>query len=369
MHLKLMAFSLLLLCFSVVAARAQNAAATQLSWTDARTLTVEGKGWTETKGSYDRLPARAETVVRPQIWNLAQNSSGISIRFVTDSPEISARWALKNKAFSLLNMVATSFSGVDLYVKENGRWRWAGAGRGDKFPSIEAKIIGNMSWRPREYRLYLPLYNGVETVEIGLPENASISKAAPVSADVKPLVFYGTSIVQGASASRAGLSYPAILSRRLDLPIINLGFSGNCKMEPEVADLLAELDPRVYFIDCLPNLSSGEEVAEKTPPLIEKLRRARPATPIVLVENIVYPDTFLEERKRAVVEAKNSAFRKVYQNLQRAGVKNIYYIPAADLLGADGEATVDGIHPTDVGFERMANAFEPVLKRILQRKK
>lgn len=341
----------------------------KLRWHDARNLTVEGRGWTETKDFYDRLPAKAEGVVRPQIWNLARSSSGISVRFVTDAPEISARWKLKNQAFSLLNMVATSFSGVDLYVKENGAWRWAGAGRGDKFPVIEAKIIGNMTPKKREFMLYLPLYNGVESVEIGTPENVVLEKAAPFPVATKPIVFYGTSIVQGASASRAGLTYPAILSRRLNQPIINLGFSGNCKMEAEVAALLAELDPRVYFIDCLPNLSSGEEVAEKTPKLIEILRRARPVTPIILVENIIYPDTFLEEKKREIVEAKNAALKKVYADLRRRKTKNIYYIPAEKLIGTDGEGTIDGIHPTDVGFERMANSFEPVLRKILGRAK
>lgn len=351
----------LLFCSLIVSA--QNAV--NLRWHDARELTVEGKGWTDTKDFYDRLPAKAEAVVRPQIWNLARSSSGISVRFVTDAAEISARWKLKNQAFSLLNMVATSFSGVDLYVRENGAWRWAGAGRGDKFPTIEAKIIGNMTPKKREFMLYLPLYNGVESVEIGLPENASIEKAAPFPAAAKPIVFYGTSIVQGASASRAGLTYPAILSRRLNQPIINLGFSGNCKMEPEVGALLAELDPTVYFIDCLPNLSSGEEVAEKTPKLIEILRRARPAVPIILVENIIYPDTFLEQKKREIVTAKNAALKKVYEDLRRQKAKNLYYIPAQNLLGTDGEATIDGIHPTDVGFERMANAFEPVLRKIL----
>ena len=358
---------LILGCF-LTAVVGQNSPTQNLRWHDARALTVEGRGWSETKGFYDRLPSKSEGVVRPPIWNLSQNSSGISVRFLTDSPEIWVRWKLKNQGLSLPNMVSAAHSGVDLYVRETGGWRWAANARPDKFPVSEAKMIANMSRRQRELMLYLPLYNGTEAVEIGLPENVAIDKAAPFPAGTKPIVFYGTSIVQGASASRPGISYPAILSRRLGQPIVNLGFSGNCKMEPEVAALLAELDPSVYFIDCLPNLAGGEEVAEKTPRLIETLRRARPTTPIVLVENIIYPDTFLEERKRGIVDAKNRALEKVFLNLKKTGAKNIYYIPARNLLGSDHEGTIDGVHPTDVGFERMANSFEPVLRKLMRRR-
>lgn len=344
----------------------QTAPLTNLKWHDARDFTIEGKGWTETKSFYDRLPAKAESVVRPPVWSLAQNSSGLRVRFITDSPEVSVRWKLRNQLLSLPNMAAMSVSGVDLYVRDNDKWRWTGVGRPDKNPVNEVKVIGNMARRSREYMLYLPLYNGVESVELGLPENVSISRTAPFPADVKPMVFYGTSIVQGASASRAGLAYPAILSRRLNRPFINLGFSGNCRMEPEMAALLAELDPSVYFIDCLPNIATGEDVGQKTPNLVQTLRRAHPLTPIVLVENILYPDIFIEDKKRATMDSKNAALRKVYNNLRQAGIKNLYYIPAANLIGADGEGTIDGVHPTDTGFERMAAAFEPVLRKILK---
>jgi lysophospholipase L1-like esterase len=342
-----------------------SAGAQKLRWHDARTLPITGKGWTETNGVYDRLPAKAESAVRKAVWDLSRNSAGIAVHFVTDSPEISVRWKLTVRALALPNMAAASYSGVDLYVKDAGGWRWAGAGRADKLPLNEARILGDLSPRKRDFMLYLPLYNGVETVEIGLAENASLSSSEPFPAGAKPIVFYGTSIVQGASASRPGLAYPAMLSRRLNQPALNLGFSGNCKMEPEIAALLAELDPSVYFIDCLPNLST-EEVAAKAPDFLKTLRRARPGVPIVLVENIIYPDSVFVAKKRAEIQSKNAALKRVYQNLLRAGARNLHYIRADNLLGTDGEATIDGVHPTDVGFERMANAFEPILRRILR---
>ena len=354
------------LCALVICASSQSKDANQLQWHDIRDFTIEGKGWTETKSFYDRLPAKAENVVRPPVWNLAQNSAGISARFITDSPEISVRWKLRSAGLSLSNMPAMSVSGVDLYVKDNGKWRWAGVGKSEKFPVNEQKIIGNMTRQKREFMLYLPLYNGVESVEIGILPNTSISKAEPFPQNVKPILFYGTSIVQGASAARAGMAYPAILSRKLNLPVINLGFSGNCKMEPELAELIGEIDAGVYFIDCLPNLSNGEEVEAKAPKFIEILRRKRPNTPIILVENIQYPDVFIEERKRQIFESKNKGLQNVYKNLLKSGTKRIYYIPSLNLIGDDGEATIDGVHPTDLGFMRMANIFEPVLRRALK---
>jgi hypothetical protein len=360
---------LLIFVLFAAPASAQNPAseaAPALKWHDLRDFTIEGKGWTETADFYDRLPAKAEKTVRPEVWKLSLNSAGISARFTTDADSITVRWKLRSPNLALANMTATAVSGVDLYVRENGKWLWAASGKADKSSINEQKIIGNMRREMREFMLYLPLYNGVRSVEIGVPENASISAAPARPKTIKPIVFYGTSIVQGASASRAGIAYPSILSRKLNRPFVNLGFSGNCKMEPELAELLTELDPAVYVIDCLPNLSSGKEVEEKTPVFLEILRRKRPKTPIILVENIRYPDVFIEERKNRIYTEKNAAFKRVYRRLIASGAKNIYYVPQQNLIGTDGEATIDGVHPTDLGFFRLSAALEPYLRKALR---
>jgi hypothetical protein len=341
---------------------------TKLKWYDARDFRVEGKGWSDVANFYDRLPAKAEKSVRAEIWRLAQNSAGISIGFIANAESISVRWKLRAANLALPNMTATAVSGVDLYVKENGKWLWAGVGKPDKSSVNEQKVISNMARKNREYKLYLPLYNGVDSVEIGLPETATVSAATfNQKRSLKPVVFYGTSIVQGASASRAGMAYPAILERKLNRSVINLGFSGNCKMENEVAELLAEIDAAAFFIDCLPNLADGPEVEEKTPKLIEILRRRRLQTPIILVENIKYPDVFIEERKSKIYQEKNVALRRVYNRFVSSKTKNIFYISSENLIGEDSEATIDGVHPTDLGFMRMVSIFEPLLKKILNK--
>lgn len=357
--------------FLISVAGAQQTASAQpvLRWHDAKDFGIEGKGWTDTKNFYDRLPAKAETIVRQPIWKLSQHSAGMSVRFVTDADAIYARWKLRLPALALAHMAASGVSGVDLYVKENGAWRWIGIGEAEKSSINEYKLISNIAAEKREYQLYLPLYNGVESLEIGLPEKSIIEKAAPHPIErAKPMVFYGTSIVQGAVASRPGMAYPSILGRRLARPVVNLGFSGNGRMEPETAELVAEIDAAIYVVDCLPNLSTGAEVAERTPKLIEILRKKRPLTPIVLIENLNYPNAAFERIKGQKYRDKNEALRRVYQNLIKSGVKNIYYVRGENLIGADGEATVDGIHPTDLGFTRIADALEPILKKVLRNK-
>jgi lysophospholipase L1-like esterase len=212
--------------------------------------------------------------------------------------------------------------------------------------------------------LYLPLYNGVQSVQIGLAPEAQLFKAPPYPPEkAQPICFYGTSITQGGCAARPGMAYPALLGRWLDRPTINLGFSGNGQMDLEMGQLMAELDPSVYVIDCLPNLDAAR-VTERTEPLVEALRTARPETPIVLVENITYQNAVLVPGSRQGYTAKNAALRAAYERLLARGVQHLHYVPGDKLLGEDGEATVDGTHPTDVGFLRIAEALEPVLRSL-----
>jgi hypothetical protein len=263
------------------------------------------------------------------------------------------------------HMPASGVSGLDLYVKAGDKWQWLGGGRPDKSPTDEKRLVGNMEPGRREYLLYLPLYNGVEALEIGVPQEAKLEPATRRPDGLKPIVFYGTSIVQGGCASRPGMAYPAILSRRLGREQINLGFSGSAWSEPEVAQLLAELDPAVYVLDPLPNMKE-EWVAPRIEQLVRTLRGAHPTTPIVLVENIAYPDgDFVEPRRERYARA-NARLHETYGRLRRGGDKKLIYVSAKGLLGADTEGPVDGTHPTDLGFLRMADVIEPALRRALK---
>lgn len=330
-------------------------------WFDAREWGVEGKGWEETEAYFDRLPARARGVVRDAVWNLSRHSAGMCFQFESDAPEIRARWKVSSSSLAMVHMPATGASGLDLYAETgDGTLRWVAVGRPTGTEN-EAVLASGLLPGRRAYRVYLPLYNRTEWVQVGVPAGAHFQPVAPRRQP--PIAFYGTSIVHGGCASRPGMAHPAILGRRLNCPVLNLGFSGNGQMEPEVAEFLAELDPRVYVVDCLPNMQA-ELVAARTEPLVRILRKARPRTPIVLVEDRTYANALLIPANRARNEASRAALRKAYQRLVDDGVTGLHYLPGENLLGDDGEATVDGSHPTDLGFARMADAMEPLLRRL-----
>jgi hypothetical protein len=334
-------------------------------WFDLRQLNVEGRGWNDTRDFYDRLPARAEKVVRKPVWDLSRNSAGLCARFVTDATTLRARWALTDPWLYLPNMTAIGKSGLDLYVKMETGWRWLAVGTPEKQTNNVA-LVKDLLPGKREYLLYLPLLNGTKFVELGLPQGAVLEKAGPWGpGERKPIVFYGTSIVQGISASRPGMVHCAILGRRFNWPTLNLGFSGNGKMEPEMADLLAELDPSVYVLDCLPNMVA-DEITGRVEPCVRKLRAAHPDTPIVLAEDRTMQDSYLITGRMEYYHLKDrAALKAAFDRLQKAGFTHLYYIPGEHLLGDDGEATVDSSHPTDLGFARQSEVFAQVLAPLL----
>jgi len=348
------------------AADAPTAVNDAIAWHDVREWGVEGKGWSDTARYFDRLPARAESRVRAAVWNLSRHSAGMLVRFRTDAPALHARYSLLSGSLAMPHMPATGVSGLDLYARdEQGRDRWLAVARPDAQQMnlvLAADIDALPNSNLRLYTVYLPLYNGTESLEIGVPAGCRFEPVAPRTD--KPLVFYGTSIMHGACASRPGMSITGILGRRLDRPVINLGFSGNGRMEAEVGELLAELDPSVYVIDCLPNMT-GSEVAERAEPLVRQLRAARPECPILLVEDRTYTYAPFRRSARDRHTSSRAALKNAYQKLVDAGCGRLYYLTGDPLLGDDGEAATDGSHPSDLGMMRYADAYEKVLREIL----
>jgi lysophospholipase L1-like esterase len=239
-------------------------------------------------------------------------------------------------------MPATGVSGLDLYARHGTEWVFIANGRPQ--PDWTTVVLaGGQPSELTEYMLYLPLYHQATRVLIGISPTARLAPTVPRGS--RPILFYGTSITQGGCASRPGMAYPAMLGRLLDREVINLGFSGAGKMEPDMADLLAELDPAAYVLDCLPNMTA-EMVAERVGPFVHRLRAARPHTPILLMEHPINPKS----------NAGNVALRKVFAALQAEGVRDVHLLSGESLLAGRENATVDGVHPTDLGFYRMAEA-------------
>ncbi len=327
---------------------------THLTWYDAMTLGVEGKGWKNTASFFDRLPVNAKGLVTDAVWDLSHCSSGMSVRFGTDAKTVTVTWTLTSPDLAMPHMPATGVSGIDLYARgDDGVLRYCNTGR----PTDTVNTVTFKLCNGNEYVLYLPLYNGVKELKIGTPAGYSITPAEPEPLS-KAVVFYGTSITQGGCASRPGMAATTIVGRKLDVPVINLGFSGSGKMELSMAEMLSELDPAVYVLDCLWNMKP-ELVSERVGPFIHKLRESRPDTPIILVE---------DSNIRNLPTKKGKILYGIYEKLKQEGDNNLYFLSNKDMLGEDREATVDGVHLTDLGNYRQADTFIKCLEPILNKK-
>jgi hypothetical protein len=336
-----------------------------IKWHDIANWGVEGKGWDDTERRYERLPARAKGVVTQSVWDLSHMAIGLCSHFVTDSTKIYARWTMQNDMFGEPNFNVAGFSGVDLYGDDNGVWRWLAA---PNWKAIQSKtpsdiLIDRLPKEPLKCRLYLPMRNPVDKVEIGVEEGASFEPLPPRRG--KELVYYGTSIAHGAYASRSGMAHPHILARRLDLPLVNLGFSGNAKMEPELAKLIAELDAAAFVLDALPNMDP-QLVHERAETFIRTICEKHPDTPVILVEDHQNLASWRRLDDRKVHEKKWKEFARVYRKLVKEGARNLSYVKGSKLFGTDGEASVDGVHPSDLGMMRMADILEPAVRRALE---
>jgi hypothetical protein len=283
------------------------------------------------------------------------------VRFKTDASRILTRHEVGGN-LTMPHMTTVGSSGLDLYAKdEQGDWRWAGHTKpnGKKY---DYAILENVPPTLREYMLYLPLYNSTLSLSIGVPEGNIFETVVPSSQ--KPILYYGSSITQGCSASRPGMTVPAILGRRLHRTVVNFGFSGSAQMERELAEFIGEVDASIFVIDSLPNMSP-KMVKERAEIFIREIRKARPETPIVLIEDRTNTGAWLKPNDLKNHKEKRNFLRATYEKLAAEGMTGLTYVEGESLLGNDNEGTVDGSHPTDLGMVRMSDILTPILQKIL----
>ncbi len=308
---------------------------------------------------YDRLPASYKEIVREPVWDLSKHSSGLSIRFLSNSSVITAKWEVLNN-LSMDHMPDTGIKGVDLYFKDNDEWQYINTGVPVGFNN-EYKLVENMDNELREYKVFLPLYDGIKNIEIGVDSLSYVKK--PKSNEKKPIVFYGTSITQGASASRPGMAHTNIISRQLDRDVINFGFSGNGRMEEPIANLISDSNPIFYVIECMPNMYPNL-VSSNTIPLIDNIRSKDPNTPIILVDLFTSPLTELDKNAIKGTSEMNNALKTQYDKMINNGYNNIFYLETQSALGNDFEGTIDAVHFTDLGFIRYSDFLVKKFKEL-----
>lgn len=336
----------------------------QTVYYDADAFPLYGKCNVGQSDRYNRFPDSLKQVSRNSLWYLSTNSAGLAIRFRSNSTSISARWVLKYNT-RMNHMTDTGIKGLDLYCYDGGEWSFVNVAR-PTGKSNTAKIIKDMSADWREYMLYLPLYDGLDSLYIGIDSLAEITQPIlDLPRRLKPVVFYGTSILQGGCASRPGMAHTNILGRMLNVETINLGFSGNAFLDMEVADLMAAVDASVYVIDCIPN-SSVAQIKTRLYEFYKRIRDVHPTTPVVFIEEPQFTHSRFDKKIAREIAAKNQALHEVLYKMKINKENYIVSIDLCDFLDKHKDATIDGIHFTDVGFSEFAKLLFEYLKRYTE---
>ena len=317
---------------------------------------------------YRRMPYDLSAKVSSGVQGLSAATAGGRLRFVTNSPFIALKCVIP-AGYVMPHMPCVGshgfgiyangvyFGNIALYVEEalaarGGTMAFAGI---RQFPFYYGK-------QAEEYEIELcfPLYNGVNTLYVGVKNGCYVKQPKPYKMQ-KPIVFYGSSITQGGCASHPGNEYTALVSRWLNAEYINLGFSGGAKGEQAMSDYIADIDASVFVIDYDHNAQSVEYLQETHYSIYKTIRKKQAKTPILFLSRPGFEYCAAGAERRAVIKA-------TYNYAIINGDKNVAYIDGETLFGEDGRdcCTVDNVHPTDLGFYRMAKTVFPVLKKLLE---
>ncbi len=336
---------------------------------EARQLRVINKGFDDTEGPYTRIPKYLKDSVRPTLYERAQCSAGIGVRFATDSKRIGVRYRLKWDTH-MLHMADTGLKGTDLYIYDDcdSAWHYVNTNRPntDSLKVCQKIYVENMAPAMRECMIYFPLYDGVEELYVQVDSGAVITPGRPdVISPRGRIVAYGTSILQGGCASRTGMASTNIISRELNREVINIGISGEGKQDACMARAMASIpDVALYLLDPVPNCTEMQ-CDTLTYDFVKILRTARPDVPIVMVEGPIYPYCRYDQSLGSYLPRKNEAYRRNYERLKAENPDNLYYVTSENLDGLEDDGTVDGIHLTDLGFRHYADKLTPILREIL----
>lgn len=335
---------------------------TSLKYVDATTLTIINKA-EQTPVVWHRVDT-ALYKFNPTVYRYYRYSTGMAVVFRSDSRRIAARWTTTDRNYGA-NMTAISQKGMDLYVREPDGWLYAGFARPSmsNLASHSAVIVDNMEQATREYLLYLPLFDEVLSLEIGVDEGAFVEPADnPFRHRV---VVMGSSITHGTGSSRPGIAYPAQMERHTGVQFINLGTSGQSKMQPEMGEVIADTHADAFVFDVFSN-PSAREIHERFVPFVQTIRKAHPTTPLIFLQTLVREtgnyDTVLckveADKRQAAVEELKVAMKSD---------RNIYFIDPGLTLGTSHDASGDGVHPSDLGYSLTVDNIQPKIMKILSK--
>ncbi len=338
-------------------------------WFDPREepFGLVGFEWITQDSVYRRLPVHPDWEIREAVDHLANHTAGGQIRFRTNSKKIWIKVELREKS-GMYHMPATGQSGFDLYMEDNGTQRYIKTAR---FPQdtirYQVELFNSNVNQVCSFTINFPLYNGVNSVQVGLDEGAMVEAPNPFKISGK-FVIYGTSITQGGCVSRPGMAYSNIISRKLDVQFVNIGFSGNGRGEPALAHLINQISD-VSFIILDYEANAKETIKNTLGPFVDILREKHANTPILIMSKIRYASAPVGSSADSSLVDLRDFQRNMVNEREADGDKNIYFLDGSKVLGDDyHECTVDGVHPSDLGSKRIADALILTINAILTRK-
>lgn len=308
-------------------------------------------------GKFRRMPENIANTVSDGVYDLHTHTAGGRVRFKTDSPYLAINVKMPSVG-KMPHFTLSGSAGFDLYLGDTDEKYY-----GTFVPPFDINngfesIIYFGSVKMRDITINFPLYSEISDLHIGLRENATIEPPSAYSIE-KPIVYYGSSITQGGCASRPGNSYQSIISRKFNTDYINLGFSGNAKGEPEMAEYISNLDMSIFVYDYDHNAPTNEHLNLTHEKLFKTVRAKHPLLPIIILTRPRYDFGNPDDPRYNIIKT-------TYDNAKSSGDRNVYFIDGKTLMKyPEFDGTVDGTHPNDWGFASMANALSNILKNIL----
>ncbi len=341
---------------------------TNLKWLNPKEepFSINGFAWFDKENIYRRMPGKPKYTLPKAVDSLADNTAGGQIRFRSNTKQLAIRAQLQG-INQMTHMAVTGQNGFDCYWGEIGSMFYISTTRfSTTSPVFEFLFYDVEEMETRDITINFPLYQGVKEVSVGVDNTAEVLPPKPYNS-VKRIIIYGTSITQGGCAARPGMAYTNVLSRKLNYEFVNLGFSGSGRGEPEVAKTIAELEnPLCFILDYEANCGGTGQLSKTLPEFIKILRECHRDVPIIVISAIQHSGENFNKKVKSSRKKNFEIEKKTVETYKSSGDKNIFFIDGSEFLGKDfDECTVDGTHPTDLGYYKMANSLLPQFKSIL----
>lgn len=325
-------------------------------------IKVFGAPLFEKTGTLHRFPAELSkyfSLISKNPCDLRRRCAGARVCFRTDSPKFTVTVKIEKLELDI-GMSLFSGDAVAVITGDRQNFKYRGLVSPRNYEQTEYTGVFSKENLMEDVMLCLPRNSYIKDIEISIEDSAHIEPPTPYKVE-KPVVFYGSSITEGAHSSLPFTSYTALLSNRLDFDYYNLGFSGSAMGEKEMAEYIATFDMSAFIFDYDHNAPNMEHLKNTHEPFFKIIREAHPDLPIIMMSK---PKAQYEKGDLL----RKEVIKTTYENALKGGDKNVYFVDGETFFGETEReiCSTDATHPNDIGFIRMANVLEPVFKKVLK---